>query len=252
MLAALWAVGSVVDDDSPEPEAGRVVEETGRGRATGQTPAPAPTADETPTSTPTSTPTRTPNPTTAPVTTTAPPPRTHLVRRVVDGDTVELGNGEVVRLVGIDTPEVGECGYDQASTALAVLVLGRRVVLVRPAEDRDRYGRLLRYVDVAGADAGLRLVRQGLAAARYDSRDGYGRHPREDRYVAVDRRAPDVRCARPAPLVTSADARCEPGYAPCVPAYPPDVDCADIAGPVRVTGPDPHRLDADGDGTACE
>jgi hypothetical protein len=37
-----------------------------------------------------------------------------------------------------------------------------------------------------------------------------------------------------------------------VPAYPPDVDCAGINGPVSVTGPDPHRLDADGDGVACE
>ena len=35
-------------------------------------------------------------------------------------------------------------------------------------------------------EAGLRLIEQGLAIARYDSRDGYGRHPREDRYVRAD------------------------------------------------------------------
>lgn len=45
---------------------------------------------------------------------------------------------------------------------------------------------------------------------------------------------------------------CEPGYDPCVPPYPPDVDCADVGGPITVTGSDPHGLDADGDGIGCE
>src|SRR5699024_9257697 len=45
---------------------------------------------------------------------------------------------------------------------------------------------------------------------------------------------------------------CAAGYDPCVPSYPPDVDCADVDGPVRVTGDDPHALDRDGDGRACE
>lgn len=44
---------------------------------------------------------------------------------------------------------------------------------------------------------------------------------------------------------------CAEGYDPCVPAYPPDVDCADLSGPYRVTPPDPHKLDPDGDGRAC-
>jgi endonuclease YncB( thermonuclease family) len=181
------------------------------------------------------------------------PRRTSVVARVVDGDTLELGNGETVRLVGIDTPEVGECGYDQASAALERMVLGKKVSLVRSDEDRDRYGRLLRYVDLGRDDAGLRQIERGLAIARYDSRDGYGFHVREPRYVAADRASKNVSCRRqrtaaPAP----AGGACAPGYSPCVPPFPPDVDCADVAGPVAVTGPDPHGLDADGDGTACE
>ncbi|MGI8872934.1 MAG: thermonuclease family protein, partial [Egibacteraceae bacterium] len=53
-------------------------------------------------------------------------------------------------------------------------------------EDTDRYGRLLCYVDVGATDAGLELLRAGLAEARYDSRDGDGRHPREADYVRAD------------------------------------------------------------------
>lgn len=181
--------------------------------------------------------------------------RTFLVVRVVDGDTLELGNGETVRLVGIDTPERGRCGYDAATERLRAMVGGERVRLGASDEDRDAYGRLLRYVDLGSLDAGLRLIEAGLAIARYDSRDGYGRHPREDRYVAADRRSPDPHCSAPRPEERT-DHPGTPaqgcGYAPCLPAYPPDLDCADVDGPVRVTGEDPHGLDRDGDGIACE
>lgn len=191
---------------------------------------------------------------------TAPPVPTALVTRVIDGDTVELSSGHDVRLVGIDTPEVGECGYDRAAANLASLVEGRQVTLTRPTEDRDQYGRLLRYLDIGDIDPGLRLIKNGLAIARYDSRDGYGFHPREPVYVAADRASADMHCpkpkpkARPQPLVARPvpSGGCAPGYSPCVPPSPPDVDCADVDGPIRVTGSDPHGLDADGDGVACE
>ncbi len=31
-----------------------------------------------------------------------------------------------------------------------------------------------------------------------------------------------------------------------------DLDCSDMAGPIQINGPDPHRLDADNDGVGCE
>lgn len=104
--------------------------------------------------------------------------REYLVVHIVDGDTLELGNGETVRLVGIDTPEVGECGFEESASRLRELVGGQAVTLGESDEDRDQYDRLLRYVDIGAMDAGYRLIRDGLATARYDSRDGYGRHPR--------------------------------------------------------------------------
>ena len=64
-------------------------------------------------------------------------------------------------------------------------------------DDVDKYHRKLRYVDVIAADqdAGLALIHSGNAIARYDSRDGYGRHTREDSYVAADVASPDYVCA---------------------------------------------------------
>ena len=90
---------------------------------------------------------------------TKPPPvkvqRARIVR-VVDGDTmkVDLAKGPqvTVRLLGIDTPEVyggKECGGPQASRdAKKLLPRGTRVVLRsdRSQPLKDRYGRLLRYM----------------------------------------------------------------------------------------------------------
>jgi endonuclease YncB( thermonuclease family) len=54
---------------------------------------------------------------------------TATVTHVVDGDTVDAGlpDGSLVRvrLIGIDTPERGECGFDQASEYMESIALGR-------------------------------------------------------------------------------------------------------------------------------
>jgi micrococcal nuclease len=123
------------------------------------------------------------------------------VTKVVDGDTiwvVRAGVSRKVRFVGIDTPETGQCGFTEARNALRGIIGGQRVTLTAGArDDVDRYGRLLRYVDVNGVDAGLRLVKQGYAVARYDSRDGYGSHTREAAYVRADAASPKASCVDP-------------------------------------------------------
>lgn len=183
-----------------------------------------------------------------------PKPRLFLVTRVVDGDTVELGNGQQVRVVGIDTPEQGECGYEAASNHMADLVLFKKVVLTISDEDTDRYGRLLRYVDVGDIDAGLNQIRSGFAIARYDSRDGYGEHPREAVYIKADKRLTQFECEQPAPAAQPTQQQgggCHPGYSPCLPIVA-DLNCGDVDGPITVLGDDPYQFDADGDGTGCD
>ncbi|WP_156022905.1 thermonuclease family protein [Terracoccus sp. 273MFTsu3.1] len=126
---------------------------------------------------------------------------TWVVTKVVDGDTIwvsRAGASRKIRFIGIDTPETGQCGFTEARNALRGIIGGQRVTLTAGAQDDvDRYGRLLRYVDVNGVDAGLRLVKQGYAVARYDSRDGYGSHTREAAYVRADAASPKASCAEP-------------------------------------------------------
>ena len=97
---------------------------------------------------------------------------------LVDGDTITMSDGSTVRLIGIDTPERGECGFEEASMVLAQLINGQSIALVPGArDDVDRYGRLLRYVEVNGVDADLTMIESGRAIARYDGRDGYRNTP---------------------------------------------------------------------------
>ncbi len=115
------------------------------------------------------------------------------VRYVVDGDTIRLANGRYVRLIGIDTPEVGRPYYQAAKRNLDRLI-GARIQLVNPVsvDDRDHYGRQLRYVQSNGRDTGLAQLRIGYAHARYDSRDGYDRHPRQAQYRSADAHTRDL------------------------------------------------------------
>ena len=89
----------------------------------------------------------------------------HTVTRVIDGDTVVLENGEHVRLLGIDTPEKGQKYYREARDYLKQRVLGKNVKLTYTNEEKDKYGRLLRYVFVNGMMVNTELVENGLASA---------------------------------------------------------------------------------------
>jgi endonuclease YncB( thermonuclease family) len=87
---------------------------------------------------------------------------------VSDGDTIVLTNRAHVRLVQIDTPEVGsgECYSRAAARELRrLLPIGSSVRLeADPRLDRvDRYGRQLRYVWRGGMNVNVELVRRGAA-----------------------------------------------------------------------------------------
>lgn len=79
-----------------------------------------------------------------------------VVSQEVDGDTIRVevgGADERVRFIGMDTPETHgrnglvECfGKEAAKHTAELIPVGTKVRLVRDAEARDRYGRLLAYV----------------------------------------------------------------------------------------------------------
>ena len=110
---------------------------------------------------------------------------------VVDGDTIKIEGGEVVRYIGMNTPETVapkkpvECFGKEASNKNKELVQGKVVELVRDVSNRDRYGRLLRYVWIGDEMINETLVRQGYAQVSTYPPDV----AEVDRFVAAQRKA---------------------------------------------------------------
>lgn len=85
------------------------------------------------------------------------------VPKVIDGDSIKLQNNIEVRLLGINTPERGQPYYQEATNRLKELVEGKNVTLESDVQDKDQYGRLLRYVFVNDLFVNLQLVKEGYA-----------------------------------------------------------------------------------------
>lgn len=112
-----------------------------------------------------------------------------LVARVIDGDTIELANGEKVRYLLVDAPELSEqaCYAQEARSFNASMVSGREVELEYSNHScRDRYGRLLAYVRVGGQDVNKTLVSEGYACAYIFEP---GTEPREEEFEALEAQA---------------------------------------------------------------
>jgi endonuclease YncB( thermonuclease family) len=218
--------------------------------------------------------------------TAADAPSEDVVERVVDGDTIALGSGTVVRLVQIDAPEVrgSECYADEATATLGELLPPGTAVRIEtdPALDRrDRYGRLLAYVFRNGENVNKTLVERGAASVWFYEGDR-GRYAGDlleaaeeaqaagrglwgacevtlDPFAGVGTRAFAEAAAPPPPPppLDSLDGAgdCHASYEPCLPVVG-DLDCADVRAlgkaPVGVSGSDPYRLDGDADGAGCE
>jgi len=94
-----------------------------------------------------------------------------VIVKVLDGDTVELQDGQRVRLLGINTPEKGQSHYNEATERLKDLVLDKSVLIEDDESDIDKYRRLLRHLYIDGENVGTILLREGYANAFFISPD---------------------------------------------------------------------------------
>lgn len=191
------------------------------------------------------------------------------VTEVVDGDTIDTTQGRI-RMLGYDTPERGECGYQEATDTLTyILASGAVTITSDNGDDTDRYGRLLRHVLVDGTPVGLTMIEQGKADARYDSLDGYPRHQYQNEYrdaddsntftcaVATPAPAPTpTTTPTPAPAPTPASAPA-PAPTPAPTNNGPFANCDAVraAGRAPIYAGEPgfeSKFDRDGDGIGCE
>lgn len=117
---------------------------------------------------------------------TAPSGDVAIVTRLIDGDSMEVeidGRDDEVRLLGINAPEGDECYGETARENLATLVGLDSVTLVAAGEDRDGFGRLLRYLYAGDTDVNAEMVARGHATVLQ------GDHPRNEEFAQLSDRA---------------------------------------------------------------
>ena len=113
------------------------------------------------------------------------------VINVVDGDTIKIEGSQVVRYIGIDTPETVhpskpiQCYGKEASDKNKELVEGKEVKLEKDVSETDKYGRLLRYIWLGDMLVNEYLVREGYAqSSSYPPDVKY-----QDRFVEAQKQA---------------------------------------------------------------
>ena len=119
------------------------------------------------------------------------------VVKVIDGDTIDVlsgGKKEKVRILGINTPETVdprrqvECfGVEASNKAKEILAYQTIRLELDPSQsDRDKYGRLLRYIILPDdKDFGYEMIKQGYAYEyTYDSPYKY-----QEKYKAAQKEA---------------------------------------------------------------
>ena len=98
------------------------------------------------------------------------------VKWVDDGDTILLTNGQHLRYIGINSPEIENRKYKRKAEPYGQealrynmhLVYKKRVKLEFDRENKDRYGRLLAYVYLPnGTFVNLKMIEQGYAYCLY-------------------------------------------------------------------------------------
>jgi micrococcal nuclease len=200
------------------------------------------------------------------------------VTRINDGDTLTISTGEKVRLLQIDTPEISpaECYGAEAHKAL-IQIIGKAAITLESdpvSDNKDQFGRILRYVKVGKVNINLKLVEIG-AATPYFFKGEKGKYSSQLFKAAQNAQAKKIglwnlcpntkleplKSANTGAAVTAksvsepTNSKCDPNYKGCIPTYPPDLDCTDIKklglAPIRVIGKDVHKFDSDGDRIGC-
>ncbi len=87
------------------------------------------------------------------------------VTRVIDGDTFITNKGDRVRLIGVDAPELPSLRGIESKMYLHQLIDNKVVTLERDgiSKNKDKYGRLLRYVYLNKKDINLHMIKSGYA-----------------------------------------------------------------------------------------
>src|SRR3990167_888621 len=84
------------------------------------------------------------------------------VTRIIDGDNLELDNGQSIRLYGVGCPEKNQKFSQEAIDLSTKLALNQQITIdYQPNYTKDRWNRILGYVFIGDTFLNQELIRQG-------------------------------------------------------------------------------------------
>lgn len=108
-----------------------------------------------------------------------------IVTKIIDGDTIIVQGGETVRLLGLDCDERGKTCYQPAKDYLEEVLLNELVVIEIGSEDKDIYGRSLRWVFLNEENINNKLILEGYCVARIYGNSEYEREIVKSEEIAI-------------------------------------------------------------------
>ena len=205
---------------------------------------------------------------------TTSPTNLYSIKAVIDGDTADVEVAGVttrIRMIGLNTPEVGQCYFQESKNKAVALLSGKSVSLEYDASqgEKDKYGRTLAYIFLQdGTNFQETMIRQGFAeeytyskAYKYQSLFKAAENEAKSKNLGIwgsactspSQPAPSEPVATPPPAVTTPSSyNCQSNTYNCTDFSSHEKAQAVYDYCIQQVGYDVHRLDSDDDGLACE
>jgi len=171
------------------------------------------------------------------------------VTKIVDGDTIHVA-GQSIQLALVSSPELNKpSGLGAQHFLQQICPVGSNVLVAEDdGQTQGSFGRIVALVYCNGVNLNKAVIEEGFGEISFDSchQSEFALHSWSG-------------CSRNQHLTESESqfyktkSKCDPNYSgACIPINTSDLDCKDVPKNIKVVGSDPHNLDKDGDGIACE
>ena len=100
---------------------------------------------------------------------TEPKLQKQIVTKIIDGDTIQISDNQIIRLKGINAPEKNQPFYQEATIYLTTLIQNKTIKI--ETHGTDKYGRTLAHIFLNKTNINEQILKQGLATLYYYEKD---------------------------------------------------------------------------------
>jgi len=171
------------------------------------------------------------------------------VTKIVAGDTIHVA-GQSIRLAIVSSPELNKpSGLGAQHFVQQICPVGSNVFVDEDdGQTQGSFGGIVALVYCNGVNLNKAVIEDGFGEISIDSC-----HKSEFALNSWSGCSRNQQLTESETQFYQTKSKCDPNYSgACIPINTSDLDCTDVPKNIKVVGSDPHQLDKDGDGIACE